>query len=220
MAEHALLADVDGVVVPTGHLIGGAWVGAPTTFESRSPLDWDGMHLADVARGDAATADAAAAAAVEGFALAGGLEVALTCDLLVAAEGVKLGIPEVGVGLLAAGGALMRLPRRVPYQVAMKMALTADPITAEEALGHGLVVEVTAKGGTVDAAMALAERIAENAPLSVALSKQMVLNQQGLTEEEFWEMQKPSMAQVFRSEDAIEGATAFAEKRKPQWKGR
>ena len=159
-------------------------------------------------------------AAIEGFALAGGLEVALTCDLLVAAEGVKLGIPEVGVGLLAAGGALMRLPRRVPYQVAMKMALTADPITAEEALGHGLVVEVTAKGGTVDAAMALAERIAENAPLSVALSKQMVLNQQGLTEEEFWEMQKPSMAQVFRSEDAIEGATAFAEKRKPQWKGR
>ena len=159
-------------------------------------------------------------AAIEGFALAGGLEVALTCDLLVAAEGVKLGIPEVGVGLLAAGGALMRLPRRVPYQVAMKMALTADPITAEEALGHGLVVEVTAKGGTVDAAMALAERIAENAPLSVALSKQMVLNQQGLTEEEFWEMQKPSMGQVFRSEDAIEGATAFAEKRKPQWKGR
>ena len=103
-------------------------------------------------------------AAIEGFALAGGLEVALTCDLLVAAEGVKLGIPEVGVGLLAAGGALMRLPRRVPYQVAMKMALTADPITAEEALGHGLVVEVTAKGGTVAAAMALAERIAENAP--------------------------------------------------------
>jgi len=159
-------------------------------------------------------------AAIEGFALAGGLEVALTCDLLIAAEGAKIGIPEAGVGLLAAGGALMRLPRRVPYSVAMELALTAEPISAEQAHQHGLISHVAPKGATVEAAMGLAERIAKNAPLSVALSKQMIRDQQGLTEAEFWEMQRPHMATVFRSEDALEGAMSFAEKREPQWKGR
>jgi enoyl-CoA hydratase len=158
-------------------------------------------------------------AAIEGFALAGGLEIALTCDLLVAAEGVKLGIPEVGVGLFAAGGAMLRLPRRVPYSVAMEMALTAEPITAEEAKAYGLVARVAEKGTTVEVAMELAERIARNAPLGVAISKQMIQAQAGVTEAEFWDIQQPHLAAIFRSNDAKEGPTAFAEKRAPNWSG-
>jgi enoyl-CoA hydratase len=158
-------------------------------------------------------------AAIEGFAVAGGLEIALTCDLLVAAKGVKLGIPEVGVGLFAAGGALMRLPRLVPYGVAMEMALTGDPITAEKALEYGLVARVAEPGKAVDEAIALATRIAKNAPLSVAASKQLVVDSFGRTEEEFWEHQIPQMRKVFASEDAKEGPRSFAEKRAPKWSG-
>jgi enoyl-CoA hydratase/carnithine racemase len=158
-------------------------------------------------------------AAIEGFALAGGLELALTCDLLVAAKGVKLGIPESGVGLFAAGGALLRLPRRLPYGVAMEMALTADPITAEQAHQYGLVTRLADPGASVDVAMELAERIAQNAPLSVAASKQILRETQGRTEEEFWAFQAPVMRDVFTSEDAKEGPRAFAEKRAPNWSG-
>ena len=158
-------------------------------------------------------------AAIEGFALAGGLELALGCDLLVAAENVKLGIPEAGVGLFAAGGAVFRLPRWVPYAVAMEMALTADPITAQQAKDYGLLSRVTEKGKAVDAALELAERIAKNAPLSVAASKTIVRNTQGMTDEEAWEYQKPFVRSVFSSEDAKEGPKAFAEKRAPIWSG-
>ncbi len=158
-------------------------------------------------------------AAIEGFALAGGLEVALTCDLLVCAKGVKLGVPEANVGLFAAGGALLRLPRRLPYAVAMEMALTADPITAEQGKELGLVSRVTEKGNTVEVALELAERIAKNAPLSVAASKAMIKAQAGITEEQFWELQLPEMAKVFTSNDAKEGPAAFAEKRPPKWTG-
>ncbi len=159
-------------------------------------------------------------AAIEGFALAGGLEVALTCDLLVAASGVKLGIPEVGVGLFAAGGALMRLPRRIPYGVAMEMALTAEPITAEQGLEYGLVSRIAEKGKALDVALELAERIARNAPLAVAASKRLIRETAGRTEEEFWSHQAGSTARVFGSEDAREGPRAFAEKRAPNWSGR
>lgn len=159
-------------------------------------------------------------AAIEGFAVAGGLEIALTCDLLVAASGVKLGIPEVGVGLFAAGGALMRLPRLVPYGVAMEMALTGDPISAEKALEYGLVARVTEPGKAVDEAIALATRIARNAPLSVAASKQLLVDSFGRTEEEFWKHQIPAMRTVFVSDDAKEGPRSFAEKRAPKWTGR
>ncbi len=159
-------------------------------------------------------------AAVEGFALAGGLEIALSCDLIVAAKGVKIGIPEVNKGLFAAGGGLFRLPNRIPYGKAMEMALTSDPILAEEAYELGLVARLTETGGAADEAMKLAERIAENAPLAVAASKQIIRQSRGLTEEESWAVQGPLLGKVFTSEDAKEGPRAFAEKRAPKWTGR
>ena len=160
-------------------------------------------------------------AAVEGFALGGGMEVALTCDLIVASEGAKFGIPEVSVGLFAGAGALLRLPRVLPYAVAMRMALTAKPIRAEEALAHGMVAEVTPKGEALEKAIEIAEEIAVNAPLALAASKAVMREMQGRTEEEFWAFQQEHyFDQVFKSEDGIEGATAFAEKRPPNWTGK
>ena len=158
-------------------------------------------------------------AAIEGFCLAGGLEMALVCDLLVAADNVRFGIPEVGVGLFAAGGALMRLPRLVPYGVAMEMALTGDPISAAKALELGLVSRLTPKGGALDGALELAERIAKNAPLSLKASKAVLRGMAGHTDEEFWAMQTPHIRSVFTSADAKEGPRAFAEKRLPVWSG-
>jgi len=157
--------------------------------------------------------------AIEGFALAGGLELALSCDLLVAARGAKLGIQEVGVGLFAAGAGLFRLPGRVGYGTAMEMAITGDPITAEEAADHGLVSRLTEPGEALGAALVLAERIARNAPLAVAASKQLIRATQGATEEELWKIQRPHMATVWKSGDAKEGPRAFAEKRPPEWTG-
>lgn len=157
--------------------------------------------------------------AIEGFALAGGLELALTCDLLVAAKGAKLGIPEVGVGLFAAGGGLLRLPSRVGYGRAMEMAITADPITAEVGEQIGLIARLTEKGDAVNVAMALAERVARNAPLAVAASKQLIKATQGQTEAGFWELQQAFSRKVFTSNDAKEGPRAFAEKRAPEWTG-
>jgi len=159
-------------------------------------------------------------AAVEGYALAGGLEIALTCDLIVAAKGVKLGIPEVKRGLFAAGGGLFRLPERVPFGVAMELALTGEPIPAEQAHALGLVARLAEPGKAVDVALELAEAIAKNAPLAVAASKQIIRGTRGLTEEESWQLQAPHSAKVFASEDAKEGPRAFAEKREPSWTGR
>ena len=157
--------------------------------------------------------------ALEGFALAGGLELALTCDLLVAAKGVKLGIPEVKVGLFAAGGGLQRLPSRVGYGRAMEMALTADPILSEEAAELGLVSRLTEPGEAVAGAMELAERIAKNAPLATAASKQLINAAVDRTADEFWEVQGPLVGSVFSSNDAKEGPASFAEKREANWTG-
>ncbi|HXV36057.1 MAG TPA: enoyl-CoA hydratase-related protein, partial [Myxococcota bacterium] len=131
----------------------------------------------------------------------------------------KLGIPEVGVGLFAAGGALIRLPRRLPYAVAMEMALTAQPMLAEQAHAHGLVSRLCEPGEAVACALELAEQIAKNAPLGIAASKQLIRANQGRTEAELWALQEPLAARVLGSKDAREGALAFIQKRAPNWQG-
>jgi enoyl-CoA hydratase len=159
-------------------------------------------------------------AAVEGFAVAGGLEIALACDLIVAAEGAKLGIPEVKRSLVAAGGALLRLPRRIPYHVAMELALTGEPIAAERAAQVGLVNRLVPPGGAVQTALGLAEELASNAPLALIASKRILQAQWDWSSAEAFERQSAISEPVFTSEDAREGAAAFAERRAPVWRGR
>jgi enoyl-CoA hydratase len=158
-------------------------------------------------------------AAVEGFAVAGGLEIALACDLVVAARDARLGIPEVKRSLVAAGGALLRLPQRIPYGVAMELALTGDPIDAERAADLGLVNRLAEPGGAVEAALALAAQIARNGPLALAATKEVLRRQRDWDEQAFWAEQARISDPVFSSNDAREGATAFAEKREPAWTG-
>jgi enoyl-CoA hydratase len=159
-------------------------------------------------------------AAVEGFAVAGGFEVALACDLIVASKGAKLGVPEVKRGLVAAGGGLLRLPHRVPHHVAMEMALTGDPITAERAYEIGLVNRVTEPGEALAGARELAAAVVPNAPLSLVATKQIIEGSKDWPQAQMWEEQEKISGPVFDSEDAREGAVAFAEKREPDWKGR
>ena len=159
-------------------------------------------------------------AAIEGFAMAGGLEIALACDLLVVARGAKLGIPETKRSLVAAGGALLRLPQRIPYGTAMELALTGDPIEAERALEIGLVDRLAEPGQAVEAAIELARIIAANGPLALIATKEVLQQQRDWTQEEFWQRQGEITGPVFASEDAREGATAFSEKREPRWQGR
>ncbi|WP_436771543.1 crotonase/enoyl-CoA hydratase family protein [Yinghuangia sp. YIM S09857] len=158
-------------------------------------------------------------AAVEGYALAGGCEIALACDMVVAAEDAAFGIPEVKRGLVAGAGGLMRLPRRIPYQIAMELALTGDPLTAAEAHRLGLVNRLTAPGGALVAARELAARIAVNAPLAVAATKEVVVASADWSADEAFARQQEIIGPVFRSSDAREGAIAFAEKRPPVWRG-
>jgi enoyl-CoA hydratase len=159
-------------------------------------------------------------AAVEGFALAGGLEIALACDLIVAARDARFGIPEVKRGLVAAAGALIRLPKRIPYHLAMELALTGEPIGAERAAEVGIVNRLAEPGGALDAALALAAEVVPNGPLALDASKRVISQALDWTEEEAWERQGEIVGPVMTSEDAREGATAFAEKRAPRWQGR
>jgi enoyl-CoA hydratase len=159
-------------------------------------------------------------AAVEGFAVAGGLEIALACDLIVAARGAKLGIPEVKRSLVAAAGGLLRLPRLLPRAIAMEMALTGDPILAERAHELGMVNRLAEPGEALEAALALAGEITPNAPLGVIGSKRILTESLDWPDAEFFDRQAAISGPIFASEDAQEGATAFAEKRAPVWHGR
>lgn len=159
-------------------------------------------------------------AAVDGPALAGGCELVLASDLVVASKAARFGIPEVKRSLIAAAGGVFRLPRTVPQKIAMEMALTGDPISAERAYELGLVNEVTEAGTALDAALALAERICVNAPLAVRESRRVVLAAHGRDEDELWTVTNAGMAAVVASEDFREGPLAFIEKRAPVWKGR
>lgn len=159
-------------------------------------------------------------AAIEGFAVAGGMEIALACDLIVAARGAKMGIPEVTRSLVAAGGALLRLPRRMPYHVVMELALTGDPLPAERFHELGLVNRITEPGDAIDGALELAGRLAKNGPLALIASKQILQQQFDWSTDEMWEKQGAITGPVFASEDAKEGASAFKEKREPAWQGR
>ncbi len=157
-------------------------------------------------------------AAVNGPALAGGFEIVLSCDLVVAADSARFGIPEVKRGLMAAAGGLIRLPKRVPLAVALELAMTGDPIDAARALQLGLVNRVVPADRVIDEAIALAERIGENSPIAVRNSRRLVREAGELTEAEGWKRTIELMMPVFESGDSVEGATAFAEKRPPVWR--
>lgn len=158
-------------------------------------------------------------AAVEGYALAGGCELALSCDMIVASSSAKFGLPEVTRGLVAGAGGLFRLPRRIPYHLAMEVALTGDHFPAARMSEFGLVNKVTEPGGALAAAKELALRIAENGPLALLATKRVIVESADWSAGEMFERQNEIISPVFVSQDAAEGAAAFAEKRRPVWKG-
>ncbi len=158
-------------------------------------------------------------AAANGSALAGGFEMMISCDMVVAADHAKFGVPEASRGLVAGAGGLIRLPKRIPIAVAYEMALTADPIDAARAYELGLVNRVVPGDQVLDAALALAERIAKNAPLAVRTSKDIMRRSVELSEDEAWVASDEAFAMIGQSADAMEGAIAFAEKREPNWQG-
>ncbi|MFD9006437.1 crotonase/enoyl-CoA hydratase family protein [Streptomyces sp. NPDC059582] len=159
-------------------------------------------------------------AAVEGFALGGGLELALGCDLIVAAENATFGLPEVTRGLIAAGGGVIRLPKRVPYHLAMEFLLTGEPVSGARAGRLSLVNRVTEPGEAVAVAVGLAEQLAHNAPLALAAVKNLVRAADGVPEADAFAVQRKVLGTLTASADAREGMTAFAERRAPQWTGR
>ena len=159
-------------------------------------------------------------AAVEGYALAGGFEIVLACDMIVAAEDAKFGLPEVKRGLVAAGGGLMRLPQRVPYHLAMEWSLTGELVTATRAHEVGLVNRLAPKGGALDVALECGRAIAANGPLAVRATKRVIVEAPEWSRADMFDNQREITLPVRESEDAREGATAFKEKRSPRWRGR
>lgn len=158
-------------------------------------------------------------AAVDGYALAGGMELAITCDLIVANAKAQFGIPETKRGLAAAAGGLMRLPRQVPPRIAMELALTGDFISAQRAYEIGFVNRVV-ETPAIDGALELAHKISANGPLAVRVSKQVIVESRGWSDEDMWAKQQELVGQVMVSQDAREGAAAFAQKRAPNWTGK
>jgi enoyl-CoA hydratase len=159
-------------------------------------------------------------AAVDGPALAGGCEIVAACDLVVASTHASFGIPEVKRSLVAAAGGLFRLARKLPPNVAMAMALTGDPISAEQAYVHGLVNELVEPGHVLDAAINLAGRITANAPVAVRLSRDVVLRGAVASDDDAWRMSREAYTAVLATDDFKEGPLAFVEKRPPRWTGR
>jgi enoyl-CoA hydratase len=159
-------------------------------------------------------------AAVQGYALGGGFEIAMSCDLIVAASDAKFGLPEVKRGLIADSGGLLRLPAQLPYRIAMELILTGELVTADVLACFGLVNRVVASADVMPEARRLALTIAENAPLAVSISKEIVRNWHDGNLKQMFASQKDGVAAIMHSEDALEGPVAFAQKRKPIWKGR
>jgi len=159
-------------------------------------------------------------AAVEGYALAGGCEIALACDLIIAADNAQFGLPEVKRGLVPGAGGMLRLPSRIPYHIAMQAVLTGEMIAAQRAHGLGLVNQLTPPGRALEAALDMGRTIAANGPLAVQTAKRIIVESRDWAQTEMFDMQRPRIAHIFTSEDAREGATAFVEKRAPVWRGK